>query len=403
MSTPFYDLASLVVVPSGYKTSKVYAQKPLTTDGQLAFSRASTATRVNASGLIETVSSNVPRLDYLGSTCPKLLLEPSRTNDILHSSDLANVIWSTVDLSVVSNTTATLDPSGTNFADKIVEGTATSQHVIFQSVTGSGAVVSFFAKAAGRDWIAVLSNNGVQSFFNIANGTLGTIQSGSTGTITPYGNGWYRCTLYNSHPSFGAAIYLANANGNHVYAGDGTSGAYIWGVQLEASATYATSFIPSTTAAVTRLADAAYKTGISSLIGQTEGTIFLELQKNAGLDAANMPFSLSDGSSANLIYWNFDGGIAEFIASSATQAIKTGITLAAGTNKIAFYYKANDFGIYLNGVSIFTDTSGSVGAMNKFNLGSFFNDAYPIGTPINQALLFKTRLTNAQLAELTSL
>jgi hypothetical protein len=55
MSTPFYDLASLVVVPSGYKAEKVYAQKPLTTDGQLTFSRASTATRVNASGLIETV------------------------------------------------------------------------------------------------------------------------------------------------------------------------------------------------------------------------------------------------------------------------------------------------------------------------------------------------------------
>jgi len=78
MSTPFYDLASLVVVPSGYKASKVYAQKPLTTDGQLTFSRASTATRVNASGLIETVSSNVPRLDYTNSTCPKLLLEKQR-------------------------------------------------------------------------------------------------------------------------------------------------------------------------------------------------------------------------------------------------------------------------------------------------------------------------------------
>jgi hypothetical protein len=76
----FYDLASLVLVPSGYKASKVYAQKPLTADGQLTFSRASTATRVNASGLVETVASNVPRLDYLGSTCPKLLLEPQRRN-----------------------------------------------------------------------------------------------------------------------------------------------------------------------------------------------------------------------------------------------------------------------------------------------------------------------------------
>jgi hypothetical protein len=76
----FYDLASLVLVPSGYKAEKVYAQKPLTADGQLTFSRASTATRVNASGLVETVSSNVPRLDYTNSTCPKLLLEPQRTN-----------------------------------------------------------------------------------------------------------------------------------------------------------------------------------------------------------------------------------------------------------------------------------------------------------------------------------
>jgi hypothetical protein len=93
MSTPFYDLASLVVVPSGVKAQKVYAQKPMTTDGQLTFGRASTATRVNASGLIETVASNVPRLDYLGSTCPKLQLEPSRTNLALHSSAINNAAW----------------------------------------------------------------------------------------------------------------------------------------------------------------------------------------------------------------------------------------------------------------------------------------------------------------------
>jgi hypothetical protein len=78
MSTPFYDLASLVL-SQRVKAQKVYAQKPMTTDGQLTFSRASTATRVNASGLIETVASNVPRLDYQGATCgPRLLLEPQR-------------------------------------------------------------------------------------------------------------------------------------------------------------------------------------------------------------------------------------------------------------------------------------------------------------------------------------
>ena len=89
----FYDLASLVLVPSGYKASKVYAQNPLTADGQLTFSRASTATRVNASGLIETVASNVPRLDYLGSTCPKSQLDPQRVNSALYSSEFDNAAW----------------------------------------------------------------------------------------------------------------------------------------------------------------------------------------------------------------------------------------------------------------------------------------------------------------------
>ena len=82
MSTPFYDLASLVVVPSGYKASKIYAQKPLTTDGQLSFSRASTATRVNSAGLIEKV----------------------RTNLALYSEDWTN--WTLFQATATANTTA---------------------------------------------------------------------------------------------------------------------------------------------------------------------------------------------------------------------------------------------------------------------------------------------------------
>jgi hypothetical protein len=281
--------------------------------------------------------------------------------------------------------------------------------------------MSAFFKAGGGTVFPVLRFNGNTTnayagcVFNTTTGqvvnTFSNTYTGTTTKVDNVGNGWYRVSLTTTtnETTFGVRIASSNtatptvgAFGAISYAGNTNNFFYAWGAMLEAGA-YGTSYVKTEAAAVTRLADAASKTGISSLIGQTEGTIFLELQKNAGVDSANMPFSLSDGSSANLIYWNLDGGVAEFIASGSTQAIKTGITLAAGTNKIAFYYKANDFGIYLNGVSIFTDTSGSVGAMSKFNLGSFFNDAFPVGTPINQALLFKTRLTNAQLAELTTL
>ena len=111
----FYDQASLVVVPSGYKSGKIYAQKPLTTDGQLTFTRASTATRVNASGLIASVASGVPRLDYTNSSCPKILLEPQRSNTITHSQDINNCFGAKSGVTVTSD--ATTSPDGTANAD----------------------------------------------------------------------------------------------------------------------------------------------------------------------------------------------------------------------------------------------------------------------------------------------
>jgi hypothetical protein len=83
MST--YDKASLVLIPSGTKEGVVFSQKPTNGDGDFTFSRATAATRVNADGLIESVTDNVPRLDYTDSSCPSLLLEPQRTNLIPQS------------------------------------------------------------------------------------------------------------------------------------------------------------------------------------------------------------------------------------------------------------------------------------------------------------------------------
>jgi hypothetical protein len=334
-----------------------------------------------------------------------LLLEPQRTNSALFSEQINNAAWNKLNTTISAN--AAVAPDGTTSADLVYPTTTGTDRLIEQlpvGIIGQTWTSSFFVKASGFSWVLIYSPNLVTCWFNASTGTFGTVGAGVTATVLGQVNGFWRVSFTGTIASANAYLYLgtADANGTTTSTASGTNGILIWGCQIEQGA-YATSYIPSLNSATTRVADAASKTGISSLIGQTEGTIFLELQKNAGVDSANMPFSLSDGSSANLIYWNLDGGVAEFIASGSTQAIKTGITLAAGTNKIAFYYKANDFGIYLNGVSIFTDTSGSVGAMSKFNLGSFFNDSFPVGTPMNQALLFKTRLTNAQLAELTTL
>jgi hypothetical protein len=212
--------------------------------------------------------------------------------------------------------------------------------------------------------------------------------------------------LYNTHPSFGATIYLAFANGNHVYQGNGTSGAYIFGAQFEASSTYATSYIPTTSAAVTRLADDVVKTSATSIIGQTEGVIYINWDyKNSGSSLGNLPICL-DGGLGNEVYFyaaangNYE---CEMFASSVLQFKFTGSLGSFGTKKIAIAYKQNDFALYVNGVQIGTDTSGSVPAMNRLYVGRFYgNTTLNIASGVSEVLLFKTRLTNDQLAQLTA-
>jgi hypothetical protein len=354
--------------------------------------------------------SGLPRLDYLNSSCPRLLLEPQRTNQAQFSEQFNNAYWTKTGSTISSNTIATLDPSGYNGADKLVEDSSTGSHVVFTSVTGTSGTYSFFAKAAERSWVSVLANNGNRVYFNLSNGTLGTIAAGSTATITPYGNGWYRCVVFNTHPTFGASIYLATGNDVGTYAGNGTSGAFIWGAQFEASAAYATSYIPTLRTSVTRVADDYAKTGVSSLIGQTEGTVFVDFNINGLQSPYASAISLNDGVPNNYIWLTiFSNGDlrAEVYAGGVVQAsiIFSG-AVAGGRYKMACGYKTNDFVLYVNGALVGTDTSGST--FSGTTLSRIDNNLAGIAANItsqstNQALLFKTRLTNAQLAELTAL
>ena len=348
--------------------------------------------------------ANVPRLDYLGSSCPRLLLEPQRVNLALNSESFNSSSYTKVRATITAN--AITSPDGYTNADKM-ESTAGATLAVecYQSITTTAQTYTasaFFKQGSGANDLNHLDvyylgtgtyNASVK--INLSTGVL-TQTIGTGASVVNYGNGWYR-VLVPFTASAGTTAFYFGSDGAHYASG---SFVYLYGCQVEAGA-YATSYIPTLGAAVTRGADAAIKTGISSLIGQTEGTIFVEFQKASGLDTDNILFSLSDGTSANLAYVSTQGTF-EFITSSATQAVKVGISLVSGTNKIAIYYKANDFGVYLNGASIFTDTVGSVGAMSKFTLGCYFNNNLPVGTTISQALLFKTRLTNADLAALTA-
>jgi hypothetical protein len=418
MSTPFYDLASVVVLPSGYKSGKIYAQKPLTTDGQLTFTRASTATRVNASGLIETVASGVPRLDYLGSTCPKLLLEPQRTNIALFSEQFDNAVYEKQNATVTSN--ATTSPDGTANADKLIPTTTSGFHSLdyVPSVIVTTYTLSVFAKAGEYSKIVLLTNNrgtNMARGFDLNNGTTFANDFGysepTSFDITNYGNGWYRCSITYPKTTTGTSgngIAVVNDAGATTFAGNGTDGLFVYGFQMESGAAYISSYIKTEAAAVTRVADAASKTGISSLIG-TEGVLFVE-GSFAGIDPANTRriVSLSDATTSNavLIQNSSNSTTMQFVVvtSGTIQAtITKSLAITFGqTFKAAFAYKANDFVAYINGEQIGTDASGTVPTCSKFAFDRGNATTAHEGT-ISQALLFKTRLTNAQLAELTTL
>ena len=423
----FFDDASLVMIPSGYKTSKVYSVKPTDGSGDLTFSRASTATRVNASGLVASVASNVPRLDYTNSTCPKLLLEPQRTNLVLYSEAL-NAVWTLNAITVTPD--AATSPSGVVNADKLIATAVAGAKYAFQLLTVTNAVAytsSAYFKAAEYNY-AFMRLGGITGnpyvIYNLATQAVVATSGLTSSTISSVGNGWYRVTVTATQTSVVLAPvvmvipstgYTLSSDNLPQFTGNGTSGGFVWGVQSEEGA-YATSYIPTEGTAVTRIADAASKTGISSLIGQTQGTIFVEevydasVANNNGLD--DILVALTDGTTNNLFLILHYGSSASsygnkvrfFIRNSNTTQVQfDSAALASGTYKIALAYNSNDVVAYINGVQIGTDTSATIPATSVVTLvDPITTNAATKTVRESQVLLFKTRLSNSDLAALTA-
>jgi len=410
---------SLILVPARFKTGKLYTPVATTSGGVILgasgdfnVTRATTATRVNASGLIEVVASGIPRLDYpLGGGCPALLVEPSGSNLALQSENFGTT-WSPVQLLAfgsgsVLNTTATFDPYGTNVADLIVANTSVNQHRVDQttvSVSGS-YTFSIFLKAAGYNF-GRLRLSGIGATFNLASGTISATDSGIVSSIQSYGNGWYRCIISNA-VSAANAILRVNMQPNQSAAdfeGNGTSGIYVFGAQYE-TGSIATSYIPTTTASATRNAEVISLSGaVSGCIGQTEGTIYLET--NSLVSGASDLFcfarattntvSISKNSSNIIQATVYTSGLALNIAASGT---------VSGNMKIAFAYKSGSSALYINGVPIGTSSTAFsfTAALTQININAtgFFEGR---GNQRISALpLYTTRLTDPELADLTTL
>jgi hypothetical protein len=389
-----------------------------------SFSRDTSGTVVNKDGLIETVGSGEPRIDFKDNTKGALKLEPQRTNLITYSEDFTQ--WTNTRS---SDSNGFVSPTGGTNATKLIsDNTASSSHIIkssnFTLLSGQKYTYSVFVKANQLNYVRLMFTDGAVSkylsvFFNLTDGTIGTTSDGGSATldssnIENFGNGWFRCSVSGDLDTITTAharIYLAEADNDFTIDGDGVSGIYIYGAQFE-QGSYATSYIPTSGQAngVTRVADSSSQTPPDGVIGQTEGTVFLDFIYNN--NAANTRiFSItgnswiSNGSirlekSGIHFKWNWvnNGGASGSLTSTSFMVV-------GQRYKMAITYNSTSASLFIYGVKEDTSSVTTPTSINKIHLnelGGGFSDIYEFQkNNFNQVLLYNTELTDQEAIALT--
>jgi hypothetical protein len=381
MSTP-----SVLLIPDLLKAGKLYSQIPNSGAVDFDVTRATTAFRTNASGILESVASGVPRLDYpIGGGCPSLLVEPAATNLLLRSEEFSvSGTWVPVDTTITANNFTA--PNGTMTADRM-------------NIIGTNSrVTQSFVLAATTVTFSVYLYSAVSFILRLVASVDG---SNVSRTITIPAGQWTR--FAETYTSI-ATITAVQIRGQ---SGSSTGDIFLWGAQLEVGSV-ATSYIPTVAATATRNADVISKSGVSGFIGQLEGCLYAEVDVR-NFESLVRIFAISDGTSDNrvVLLTSTSNRLRAIVSTSGspTADISTSTGLSNGIYKIALAYAANDFVLYVNGTQIGTDTNGIVPACTDVYLGkvetssssSFFNDR------IRAAAIYPTRLSNAELAALTTL
>jgi hypothetical protein len=362
---------------------------------------------------------NIPRLDYSNGTCPSLLVEPQRTNLALRSEEFDNATWTTNGLNATVSANVTTSPDGTSSADAILTTITNGLHYIQQrtgsATAGTTYTMSIYVKKLGYDYCRIETSNTATAYaifrFSTKELTIGGGQVvANSGKVTEMSDGWFRIQM-SILPAASATwrwwVECLNDVGSQAFVGDITKGLYVWGFQFEVGS-YATSYIATTSAAVTRNADVISKTGISSLINSVEGVLYAEVAALAN-DGTSRQLSLSDGSSANnkisISFTSTTNQIQAFIRAAGSISFNSTFTLTNATslNKLAIKWKLNDFALWVNGTEVATDISGGVPVgLSKLS----FDDAD--GTSIffskfQNLIIFPSALSDTELATLTTL
>jgi len=386
----------------------VFADKPVFQPESASFTRATTATRTNSSGLIEEVSSGIARVDWSVGGEPNTLLEPQRTNLIISSSQFDSASWIKGASSVTANSTTS--PSGVGDADTFTGDGTSALHNIIQSLNvTSGSTYSFstYVKKNTNNFIQLYGFGGqfglnAWANFDLNNGVVGSIGSATTASIQSINNDWYRCIITivaTSTATSGIGINLITST-TSVRTENNTlsTSVFLWGAQLEAGA-YSTSYIPTTTTSVTRNAESSTSSNVytSGKITDAGGTWFVELRDNVvrvrdnsvtiflGVDISNS-LRIRNPSTGRLF-------IEKMIAGTNTPLFST----TTDTIKVAIKWNGSTADVFVNGVKQVSATAFTFTALQELTVAC--------GVPlfINKMALYPTPLLDYQCEMLTGL
>jgi hypothetical protein len=385
--------------------------------GDFTVTRASTKNVLGSAGLYVSVANDTPAFEFnTDGTYRGLLVEPGATNLLLRSQEFQTT-WSVVGVAVTSN--STVAPDGATTGDTITADGLASTHRIFQAVTGTSGLVytaSVFVKAGTNNFVQIAISGatpfGITNFanFDLSAGTVGLTGGGQSGSIQDVGDGWYRISSTITAIGTGAGqvdfVIIENANSARLQSWTTSNTLILWQAQVE-TGSVATSPIVTTAGTASRVADVVSLTGASSLIGQSAGTVFLEVTLANATTASfgrvlevgsNTTNRISiDANSSTLLGFITTGGVATqggtmSEASANNVSYKVALAYAVGASQGAFY---------VNGTGDITSPT-AIPASNDVYIGRSSAGANGVVAWYRSVALFPTRLANATLASLTA-
>jgi len=375
--------------------------KPLPFD----FTRASSGTTVNQSGLIETVGSGIPRIDFLGNTKGALLLEPSRTNKLSTSNDFNGSGWLISDIAATAN--QVVSPDGTLNASKLEMTGIGSLRNQLEASFNDGYAYSIFIKKGNSSYVTIRSAFFTQSI--VVGFDLDTLTAQTNGKIEDYGNDWYRLSITKDisgdvDRSGFFYLYLPNSLGSQT----SVSGNYIYayGAQIE-EGSYATSYIPTSGSAVTRVADFCTNGGNDQVINSTEGVLYYE-GSSLVEEVVDKRIFLSNGTMNNYVaigYSRFAGNIiAEMVSGGVVQTVNWGATGINKTNnnKFALSWGSGTMKFYVNGTQTNTESVTSPTGLNVLEFNTAV-DTLVMYSNTRDLRVYNTALTDSELQALTTI